>query len=67
MKAVRKHTENKWILLYIERWLTAPMQMPDGSIISRTCGTPQGSLCKALHKPPYAKKVIMQSNSRFPH
>ena len=24
-------------------------------------GTPQGGLCKALHKPPYAKKVIMQS------
>jgi hypothetical protein len=25
-------------------------------------GTPQGGLCKALHKPPYAKKNIMQSN-----
>jgi len=61
MKAVRKHTDNKWIILYIERWLKAPMQMPDGSIANRTCGTPQGGLCKALHKPPYAKKVIMQS------
>jgi len=44
MKAVRKHTENKWILLYIERWLKAPMQMSDGVIISRTCGTPQGGV-----------------------
>ena len=27
MKAVRKHTDNKWVILYIERWLKAPMQM----------------------------------------
>jgi RNA-directed DNA polymerase len=38
MKAVRKHTNNKWILLYIERWLKVPMQMMDGAIINRTCG-----------------------------
>jgi RNA-directed DNA polymerase len=62
MKAVRKHTDNKWILLYIERWLQAAMQMADGRLIKRTRGTPQGGLCKALHNPPYAKKVIMQSN-----
>ena len=61
MKAVKKHTHNSWVLLYIERWLKAPMQLPDGSEIARTKGTPQGGLCKALHKPPYAKKNIMQS------
>ena len=44
MKAVRKHTNNKWILLYIERWLKVPMQMMDGTIINRTCGTPQGGV-----------------------
>jgi RNA-directed DNA polymerase len=33
MKAVRLHTENKWVILYIERWLNAEMQMPDGSIV----------------------------------
>ena len=44
MKAVRKHTDNKWILLYIGRWLAAPMHLPDGSIINRTCGTPQGGV-----------------------
>lgn len=41
MKAVRKHTDNKWIILYIERWLKVPMQMADGTMVKRRCGTPQ--------------------------
>ena len=61
MKAVRKHTQTKWVLLYIERWLKAPMQQTDRTIVARDIGTSQGGLCKALHKDPYAKKVIMQS------
>ena len=44
MKAVRKHTSIPWVILYIERWLKAPFQMPDGSIIERTKGTPQGGV-----------------------
>jgi len=44
MTAVRKHTECKWIILYIERWLIAPMQLPDGSQIERKIGTPQGGV-----------------------
>lgn len=44
MKAVKKHTDNKWVILYIERWLTAPMQMQDGTSLSRTCGVPQGGV-----------------------
>lgn len=44
MKAVRKHTDNRWIILYIERWLRAPMQMPDGSLKERTKGVPQGGV-----------------------
>ena len=44
MKAVRKHTNIRWIILYIERWLKALMQMPDGTIVVRTCGTPQGGV-----------------------
>ncbi|MEI6469995.1 MAG: group II intron reverse transcriptase/maturase [Betaproteobacteria bacterium] len=44
MKAVRKHTDIKWVILYIERWLKAPMQMADGALIQRTKGTPQGGL-----------------------
>ncbi len=42
MKALRHHTGNKWVLLYVSRWLTAPMQNSDGSLISRDVGTPQG-------------------------
>ncbi len=44
MKAVRKHTDNPWALLYIERWLKAPFQMPDGTVMERTKGTPQGGV-----------------------
>jgi RNA-directed DNA polymerase len=62
MKAIRFHTSEKWIHLYVERWLKAPLQKEDGSKVARDFGTPQGGLCKALHNPPYAKKVIMQSN-----
>src|ERR1035437_802657 len=43
MKAVAHHTDERWVLLYIERWLTAPMQMPDGALVARDKGTPQGS------------------------
>ncbi|HWJ03938.1 MAG TPA: group II intron reverse transcriptase/maturase [Verrucomicrobiae bacterium] len=44
MKAVKKHTDCKWFLLYVERWLRAPFQMPDGTIVERTSGTPQGGV-----------------------
>jgi len=44
MKAVRKHTDNPWVILYIQRWLKAPFQNPDGTVIERTKGTPQGGV-----------------------
>ncbi len=44
MKAVRKHTDNRWLLLYIERWLTAPIQQSDGTTIRRERGVPQGGV-----------------------
>lgn len=44
MKAVRKHCDCKWMLLYIERWLVAPLQLEDGTIVTRTKGVPQGSV-----------------------
>jgi len=43
LKAVAHHTSERWVLLYISRWLTAPMQMPDGTMVPREKGTPQGS------------------------
>ena len=39
-----RHTNQPWVLLYIERWLKAPMQMEDGSVVLRTAGTPQGGV-----------------------
>jgi RNA-directed DNA polymerase len=48
MKAVRKHTECKWILLYIERWLKAPVQLMDGTVETRVKGTPQGGVISPL-------------------
>jgi len=44
MKAVQKHTDIPWVILYIQRWLKAPFQMPDGTIKERTKGTPQGGV-----------------------
>lgn len=44
MRAVRKHTDCKWLLLYIERWLKAPMQQEDGELVERDKGTPQGGV-----------------------
>jgi group II intron reverse transcriptase/maturase len=43
MKAVEANTDQKWIHLYVRRWLAAPLQLPDGNIVARDRGTPQGS------------------------
>ena len=42
LEAVACHTDQKWVLLYVERWLKAPMLMPDGTLAGRARGTPQG-------------------------
>jgi group II intron reverse transcriptase/maturase len=44
LKAVDKHTNEPWVRLYIERWLTAPMQRANGEIVQRNKGTPQGGV-----------------------
>lgn len=43
LKAVAHHTDQRWVLLYVERWLKAPVQRPDGSLLARDRGSPQGS------------------------
>jgi RNA-directed DNA polymerase len=48
MKAVRHHTACRWVLLYIERWLTAPVQQQDGTLRPRGKGTPQGGVVSPL-------------------
>lgn len=48
MTAVRKHTDCRWVLLCIARWLEAPMQLADGSLVAREKGTPQGGVISPL-------------------
>ena len=43
IKAVTTITDARWVLLYVTRWLAAPLQHPDGAIEQREKGTPQGS------------------------
>jgi RNA-directed DNA polymerase len=49
MKALRKHVSEQWVLMYIQRWLEAPVQLEDGSIKEPTGkGTPQGGVISPL-------------------
>jgi RNA-directed DNA polymerase len=48
LRAIRHHTDCAWVLLYIERWLKAPVQLEDGGIVPRTAGTPQGGVISPL-------------------
>jgi RNA-directed DNA polymerase len=48
MLAVKWHTQERWILLHIERWLKASVLMPDGGLLDRDTGTPQGGVISPL-------------------
>jgi len=48
MQLVRHHTKEKFVLLYVERWLKAGVEQADGSIVERTKGTPQGGVVSPL-------------------
>ena len=43
IKAVEANTDQGWVVLYVKRWLTASLQLPDGTLVVRDRGTPQGS------------------------
>ena len=43
VKAVEAHADVPWVVLYVKRWLTAPLALPDGTLRQRDRGTPQGS------------------------
>ena len=43
VRAVQAVTDASWVLLYVKRWLAAPLKHPDGSLEQRSRGTPQGS------------------------
>jgi RNA-directed DNA polymerase len=48
MRAVRHHTDLPWVILYMQRWLTAPVQHLDGRLEERTKGSPQGSVISPI-------------------
>ncbi|HTF61713.1 MAG TPA: group II intron reverse transcriptase/maturase [Edaphobacter sp.] len=48
LRAVRKHTQCRWVLLYIERWLKAPAMLEDGTLVPRERGTPQGGVVSPI-------------------
>jgi RNA-directed DNA polymerase len=68
MRAVRKHTDCHWVVLYMARWRKAPVQVADGTLASREQGTPPGAVLSPrlahlfLH---YALDTWMQRHS--PH
>jgi RNA-directed DNA polymerase len=43
VRAVQAVTDCPWVLMYVKRWLAAPLQHPDGTLVQRSEGTPQGS------------------------
>ena len=51
----------RWVALYVKRWLTAPLALSDGTLQARERGTPQGSLCSAAHNDPYEQGRVMRS------
>jgi RNA-directed DNA polymerase len=48
LRAVRHHTDCTWVLLYIERWLKAPVMLEDGTFVAPDRGTPQGGVISPL-------------------
>jgi RNA-directed DNA polymerase len=48
MQQLQQHTQENWVLLYVNRWLKAGVEQQDGSIVARTKGTPQGGVISPL-------------------
>jgi RNA-directed DNA polymerase len=48
MKALRRHCDCRWVLLYVERWLKAPLRQQDGSLAARPTGVPQGGVVSPI-------------------
>ena len=66
-RAVARHTEVAWVTLYVGRWLRAPVQQPDGTVVPRTNGTPQGGVigrCLAISS--FTMRLIRGCSGAFP-
>jgi RNA-directed DNA polymerase len=48
MRAVGRYTQCRWILLYVKRWLDAPVERADGTLAERMKGTLQGGVASPL-------------------
>jgi len=48
LQLLQQHTQEKWVMLYAERWLKAAVEQEDGSVLSRMKGTPQGGVISPL-------------------
>jgi RNA-directed DNA polymerase len=48
MRAVKRYTDCQWIMLHVERWLKADVQLQDGTLTAREKGTPQGGVISPL-------------------
>lgn len=48
LKALQSHIKERWVIRYLRRWLEAPVQLPNGELQVRTCGTPQGGVISPL-------------------
>ena len=58
MEIVREHSTDKWLLMYIERWLNAPFVKKDGTEVQREKGTPQGGVISPILANMYLDKVF---------
>ncbi len=58
MRMLEEETKEKWVLMYIQRWLQAPLRMPDGDVKQRTKGTPQGGVISPLLANIYLHYII---------
>jgi len=68
LRAVYKHTDCRWVRLYIERWLTAPFQQADGGLVERDSGTPQGGVVSPVLANLFLHYVFDKWMERnFPH
>lgn len=68
LKAVEKHSPERWMVLYIERWLKAPVQHQDGKKEENKCGTPQGGVISPLLANLYLHYAFDKWMGReFPH